>query len=224
MRLSRKHKFVLISNWKCGCSTMANLFLPYSDFGYKNQKKCQEMFGIPYGRMVHWPAYKIRAVFKKVGLQWDDYIKITTVRNPWSRIVSLFFYKYGKQKNKTNQQIKNAFTKFVKTELPRWQSGLRNRWISQQMIHDPRTGKKIVNYVVRLEHLEKDLEPIIKKHFPDFKPFDYSMRKNTTQHKHYSFYYTSETRQLVAKMFQWEIRKYKYRFEQPSKTVINEEK
>ena len=91
MRYSSKHKFLLISNWKCGCSTMAHLFLPYSDFGYKDQQKCLKRFGISYGKMVHWPAYKIKHQFDRQGIKWDSYIKITTVRNPWSRIVSLFF-------------------------------------------------------------------------------------------------------------------------------------
>lgn len=222
MRFSQKHKFVLISNWKCGCSTMANLFLPYSDFGYHDQRKCQQLLGLPYSKMVHWPAYKIKTRFDKNGWNWDKYIKIITVRNPWARIVSLFFYKYGNMKKKSRQQIKVKFTEFVKKELPQWKSGIRNRWTTEQMINDPRTGKKLVNYVVRIEHLQEDLEPIIKKHFSKFEPLNYNMKRNTTAHEHYSYYYTKETRKIVAQMFNYDIRKYKYKFEKPKQEIQEE--
>ena len=206
MRFSRKHKFILISNWKCGCSTMANLFAPYSDFDYYNSKKCLKILGVEYHKMVHWPAYKIKTRFEKSGLKWSSYIKITTVRNPWARIVSLFFYKYKNAKQRPLEKIKKQFNEFVMTELPRWQKGIRNRWVTDEMIHHPKSGKKLVNYVIRIEHLQEELEPIIKKHFPKFKPFDYQTKRNTTNHDHYSLYYTRETRQAVARLFRFDIR------------------
>ena len=218
MRFSRKHKFVLISNWRCGCSTVADLFAPYSEFDYKHSSKCQDLLGIPYGKVVHWPAKRVRALFKKNGLNWDKYIKITTIRNPWARIVSLFHYKFGRKNGVKN--AKKRFTEFVINELPRWQKGIRNRWKSYEMIHDQR-GRKIVDYVVRIEKLEKDLKPIIEKHFPHFQ-IDYGTRRNTTNHDHYSYYYNSRTKKIVADMFAWDIKKYKYKFEKPPQPIQEE--
>lgn len=210
MRFSHTHKFLLVSNWKCGCSTMAGFFAPYSEFsGKENNKACLEAFGRTYGSMVHWPAVKIRKEFEKKGWKWDDYIKISTVRNPWARIVSLFFYARRGQKI---QNVRAAFTRFVKQEVPKWQHGIRNRWNSYEMFHDKK-GKKIIDYVVRLEHLQEDLDPIIEKHFPGIAPFDYTKKSNTTDHMHYSYYYTPQTREIVRRIFQYDIRKYKYKFE-----------
>jgi len=234
MRFSKEHKFILVSNWKCGCTSLATIFDPYSEFTYHNNKRCEKLLGIPYSQLVHWPAYKIKGKFRQMGLEYDKYIKITSVRNPWARIVSLFFYKYPKlEKNmknidekKRDQIIKVNFTKFVKTTLRTYQHGIRNRWNTFEMIHDNvNKTKSLVNYVVRLEHLEKDLTPIIKKHFPKFAPINYNIHQNKTSHKHYSQYYTKETINIVAKMFQYDIRRFKYRFEykksKPLSTQMN---
>lgn len=200
---------------------MARHFSPYSEFsGPDKNKECRRIFGRDYHQIVHWPAYKIREEFRKKGYKWSKYVKISTIRNPWSRIVSLFFY--GKRRHKStdsNSQIRQNFTKFVKQEVPKWQHGIRNRWNSYEMFHD-REGKRIVDYIVRLEHLKEDLEPIMQKHFPEMAPLDYDRRTNSTEHKHYSYYYTPETRDIVARIFKWEIRKFGYRFEkQKSKTT-----
>ena len=215
MRFSHKHRFLLISNWRCGCSTMARHFAPYSEFeGKTKNAQCKKSFhGKPYSMIVHWPAHKIRTEFKRNGWNWNKYIKISTVRNPWARIVSL--YHYGRRSEKVNpKNVRQKFTEFVKREVPRWQHGIRNRWNSYEMFHD-KQGNRIVDYVVRLEHLQQDLEPIMKKHFPNIPPFDYTRKANSTDHKHYSWYYTPETRAIVARIFRWEIKKYKYQFEKP---------
>ena len=231
MRYSKRHKFILISNWKCGCSTIAHFFQPYSEFGYDDQDKCKSRLKIPYNRIVHWPAYKVRAVLRRREniTNWDDYITITTVRNPWARIVSMFFYiyKYTRDsetlKTRSHEQIKSDFTRFVTNELPKYKNGQRNRWTTEQMIFDPRTKKRLVKYIVRLEHLQEDLEPIRLRHFPEFQPFNYDTKRNTTKHHHYSTYYNPKTRAIVKQMFLWDIRKFNYRFEKQSTQTTNEQ-
>jgi chondroitin 4-sulfotransferase 11 len=225
MRFSRKHKFILVSNWKCGCSSIAQIFDPYSEFTYNTSSLCKELLGTPFQQLVHWPAYKIRDKFSELGLDYDKYIKITSVRNPWARVVSLFFNKNPNlEKNLSNVRqelrdvmIKRHFTEFVKTELRQWQHGLKNRWNTYEMIHDNVTKKSLVTYVVRLEHFEEDLRPIIAKHFPQFGPINYNTHVNTTSHKHYTHYYTRETRQIVEKMFKYDIERYHYRFRSDTK-------
>ncbi len=235
--MSRKHKFVLISNWRCGCSTMANLFAPYSDFTYTNREPCKKLLGQEYGKIVHWPAKKIKPIFRRRGWNWDKYVKIMTVRNPWARIVSLYHYSMNGQRKRNGKEVSEAitdpksekfkklkvkFNEYVKTQLPRWKSGIKNRWISYEMVHYNK-GKQIVDYVIKIENLEKELSKIVSKHFSDFE-FDYTIKRNSTDHIHYSYYYTSETRNLVANMFKWEIRKFKYKFERPPPKKDKEDK
>lgn len=217
MRYSHQYKFVLISNWKCGCSSVANMFADYSEFNYHNSKLCEKKFGQPYHQVVHWPASKIKAQFKKNGWNWSKFIKITTVRNPWARVVSLYFYKHPKADKKNPKKVKQDFAKFVKTVLPGYQHGKRNRWNSYEMIHDAK-GNKLVNHVIKLENLKPELQRIVKKHFPTIADkINYDLKRNVTQHRHYSYYYTKETRKLVEKMFSYDVQKFGYKFEKAPK-------
>ena len=44
MRFSHSHKLMLISNWKCGCSTIAELFAPITEFDWDTRAECERIF------------------------------------------------------------------------------------------------------------------------------------------------------------------------------------
>ena len=235
MRYSHKHKFILISNWKCGCSSMAQMFdgycepcgeLRWMQSDNKQRNKCtKEIFGLPYRGIVHAPAKNIRKLFTKQDWNFDEYIKITSVRNPWARIVSLYFYQLRGSgrgvrsggpfqrypNNAKKKEVILSFQDYVKTIIPKWQGGIINRWNTYEMIHDD-TGKSLIDYVVRLENLKEDLSPIIEKHFPDFY-INYKIRANVSEHNHYSTYYDEESKSIVADLFSYDIKRWGYIFE-----------
>ena len=159
-------------------------------------------------RFRHPPAREIKKAFAEKGRDFDEYIKIISVRNPWARIVSLYSY------HKSKWDKISSFSKYVKEYVPRWQAGvLRSpRWNTREMIHDY-DGASLVDYVVRLENLKEDLSPIIEKHFPDFY-INYNIRKNSTEHDHYSTYYNEHTKSIVADLYHYDIEKWGYKFEE----------
>ena len=79
------------------------------------------------------------------------------------------------------------------------------------MIHDEE-GTSLIDYVVRLENLEEDLESIVRKHFPEFR-IDYAIKQNTTEHNHYSTYYNEESKAIVAALWSYDIERWGYKFE-----------
>ena len=79
-------------------------------------------------------------------------------------------------------------------------------------MHRDDDGKLLVDYVVRLEHLEEDLRPIINDHFPTFN-IDYNTKTNTSEHKHYSTYYNNDTKSIIGDVFAYDIEKWGYKFE-----------
>ncbi len=148
MRFGHDHKLMLISNWKCGCSTIAELFEPVTEFGWESRAECRRIFGKDYDEMAHYPASLMRQEFTRLGWDFAEYTSISSVRNPWARTVSLY-------SNVKRVGFEGTFDDFVINELRTWQSGLQRRWNSYEMFHE--RGRQIVDHIIRIEHLEEDL-------------------------------------------------------------------
>ena len=204
MRFSHSHRVVLVSNWKCGCSTMAALFDAITEFDADSVSECRRIFGKDYDVMCHYPAFLLRREFAALGWDFDEYTSVSTVRNPWSRTVSLF----STVKNLTG--FGGGFDDFVLNHLPDWQGGLRGRWNSYEMFHE--NGRRIVDHVVRLEHLETDLAPIAAARWPDLR-LEYATRVNVGQHRPFRDYYSDKSREFVADFFAYDIEAFGYTFE-----------
>jgi hypothetical protein len=225
MRFSHKHKFILINNWKCGCSSIGLMFSKYTDqFGWAahtvdtdrplRDKYMNEQFGLTYSDVVHAPAKRVKEIFKKKEWPFESYIKITSVRNPWERIVSLYSFLTEKDRwqswNLKSEDV-ISFTEFVKKSVPTWQGGPR-KWNTYEMTHDS-DGRSLVDYTVKLENLQEELTAITEKHFPDFK-LNYGIRINASTHDHYSTYYDEESKAIVADLLSYDIERWGYKFEE----------
>lgn len=202
MRFGHDKRFILISNWKCGCTSIAHLFAPVSEYTWETRHRCAEIFGYEYRLVVHWPAKFVFQLFRHKGWNPEDYITISSVRNPWDRMVSMYF----------NLKPDMSFRDFIVNELPNLNSGKINYWNTYEMFHDD-NGRELVNSIIRIEHLQQDLQPLVEKHFPGLE-VDYTVRKNTTKHVHYSHYYDDETRQAVENYAKYEIERWGYCFEE----------
>ncbi len=204
MRFSHDHKLLLISNWKCGCSTIADMFAPITEFDWNSREACKQIFGKDYNDLVHYPAGLMRQEFRRLGWDFDQYVKISSVRNPWSRTVSL--YEHVKRIG-----FKGSFDSFVADELPKWRSGLINRWNTYEMLHE--NGERIVDHVIRIEHLETDLRPVVASRWPGLN-LDYGTKSNTGNHKPYEQYYTNKkTGEIVEDFFAYDVQAFDYRFD-----------
>jgi len=176
-------------------------------------KYMNDRFGLTYGDVVHARAERVKEIFEKKEWPFESYIKITSVRNPWERMVSLYSFLIERGRWRAwrleREEVVN-FTEFVKKSLPRWHGGPR-RWNTYEMIHDS-DGKLLVDYTVKLENLQEELTAITEKHFPDFK-LNYGTRINTSTHDHYSTYYDEESKAIVADLMSYDIERWGYKFE-----------
>ncbi len=206
MRFSHDHKLMLISNWKCGCSTIADMFAPYTEFDWATRAECKRIFGKDYDVMAHYPASLMRQEFARLGWDFAEYTSISEVRNPWARTVSLYA---------TVKRVgfDYTFDEFVINELRTWQSGLQGRWNSYEMFHE--RGERIVDHIIRIEHLEEELRPVVEREWPGLH-LDYATRSNTGSHNPYRDYYTDKTSDIVADFFAYDIETFGYRFDDPT--------
>jgi hypothetical protein len=180
------------------------MFSPITEFDWNTRDKCQEVFNKDYSKMVHYPAKLMRQEFLHLGWDFDQYTKISSVRNPWSRTVSLY-------EDSVQSGWQGTFDKFVATELPKWRSGLINRWNSYEMQHE--NGERIVDHVIRIEYLEAELRSILEKQWPDLL-LNYGVMSNTNAHNPYQTYYASKTTcEVVEEFFKYDIENFGYRFD-----------
>ena len=168
--------------------------------------------------------------------KYTEYDWITMVRNPWDTLVSYYWwndsvseylYKYNEEKinesdsrktvqRKFNNFIFNLVTEYSNngttspTEPGMFETMTAFEYLKKYNIQfiDPR-----MDYYIRYEHLEQDFEHVVDTlglynvELPRFKTSQKKIKE------HYSYYYTPETRKIVAEGFKDYIEKFDYKFE-----------
>lgn len=143
----------------------------------------------------------------KLPKKFKDYFKFAFVRNPWDRVVSCYFHKvldgrikdfrpcYDKNFNcfvnlveDTNLKVSNPHIKLQSKLIPADQC----------------------DFIGRLENFADDL-----KYVSEMIGIDVSHVPHThqTDRKHYSAYYTSKTRDIIAEKYQKDIETFGFTFE-----------
>ena len=169
-------------------------------------------------------------LYSRTGkVHWEDYVKITAVRNPWDLCVSWWMWNIYRAKcwrrkdifpNENDGKIDliRKFRVFLFTagdfKDTAWGDSdtptTSLEWISDK-------SKKFytddIDKFIRYEHLEDDCRDVCK--LIDIK-FDGVPRFKTKQRKlniHYSNYYDPVTIQLVGEKFREIVEKFEYKFE-----------
>jgi len=130
----------------------------------------------------------------------NDPNTFAVVRNPWDRVVSMYFFL--QTRNKFFQMLRPSFEDFVKTPEK----------YPAPFIQPTRTQKSYipngVKYLLRFENLQEDFK-VIQDLTGCQKPLEV-IRK--TAHNDYKTYYTDETRAIIAERFKDDISEFNYTF------------
>ncbi len=109
MIVSHSRRIIIFGNRKCGSTTVHRYLehrneMPESMFDFRNDSTAHATHydGRPLPESLrrllagthaqHWTGQQMHALFDHLGLPWDDYRKIVTIRNPWDRMVSTFMW------------------------------------------------------------------------------------------------------------------------------------
>lgn len=139
--------------------------------------------------------------------KFDEYFKFTIVRNPWDRILSLYFWGIQIKPGKSIQSNwhKDSFDRWIKTTFIN--DRLYNIWPNQidlMTIDD----KPQIDFVGRFENLQSDWRFICEKlEIKDELQFLYS-----TKHKPFYEYYDNEAIAIVKKYYEKDIKEFGYEF------------
>ncbi len=170
-------------------------------------EKIQPFFRRKYQLNKHSYSKRIKAYFGDEV--WNDYFSFTFVRNPWSRMVSLYTWC---RKNKLKYDIcqdainSESFSQFIRgkcfAQLPQQVDYFTNA-----------KGRIIVNFVGKQESLQDDFEYVcqqISVPCPDMLKNKYNQ---SNPQQNYRKYYTSDQDiELVAKKFAPDIDTLGYQF------------
>lgn len=201
--VSHKYKFIYIKNRKVAGSSVESFFGKYCVDPKYNYKYVDDIpgknskFGILGTRKDDKSNWKMQRWFdnghveakmirKKLGFnRFNSYIKFCVVRNPYDKMVSLYFYNKSRKKISSNM----TFKQFVK-------SGKKCNNFRVHSIRNISTCK----YFIRYETLQDDVKKMCK--ILKIKKFDIdnlpSHKNNTNRDsKSYRNYYDEETKRIV---------------------------
>ena len=200
--ISRKHKFAFMHIPKCGgCSLKYHLI-----------KRC--------GRQPIIKAHiPLPELFKEFDLNPEAFYKFTFVRNPWDRIVSLYFfwltqtpdsyfYRWDyKQVDflKDNSISFKDFVKLIHLKDPIICQKPHSFPYIDHFIGDP----SLFDFIGRVENFQEDFDIICDKIGLQRKEL---FHRNKSKHKPYTEYYDDETREIVAEKYAKDIEYFNYEF------------
>jgi hypothetical protein len=190
--ISHKHKFIFIEVPKTGTTTVCHVlkthFRGLQPLVYPNK---------------HFPLGQYKKMFPK---ETQTYFKFSFVRNPWSRVVSLFHRNEGVQ-----MRDKMTFIEFVNwIELATDTSVKCNKFPKKNMLDFFKINNKVnMDFIGKFENLQEDFNTICDKIGI---PRQKLPHRNKSKHQHYTEYYDDETKQIVAEKYAKDIEYFGYEF------------
>lgn len=217
MIFSFKKNFIFISVPKTGTQTIESVLSKYKDTHSSDEiNLLYKKEGVQPGRWnkekhllpmaKHICADELKY---KLGEKYNNYHKVSFVRNPWDRTVSqYFFYKYKLNKRHYENKKMKTYKNFKTFVLKGIEMG-RRPWLQQSFFICDKAGDILVNDVYKYENLQEGFNELCNKfYFPKWR----LPHKNKTNHKHYTEYYDEETKQIVAEKYAQDIEYFEYKF------------
>ena len=225
MRISHKKKFIFFSKPKCATTSIRKKLDKYSDIISTDNH--------PYHH--HTTALQLKTHFDKMGWDWNNYFKFITLRNPWDMVVSfyhyakpdingIYYWEEARAGIKRDPETRMPFEQWVLSKNIKksfhfllYKDGEfhKNIWTNDfsfftlnNFILDE-NGNSLVDYIVKVENLEKELKIAFDKIGI---PFRWMRRRNKSKHKDYKLYYSPGTKKIIEREFQYDIEIGEYEF------------
>ncbi len=156
----------------------------------------------------HISAKKVKSILGDA--LWSKTFTFSIVRNPWDRAFSSFRQYCYTRGDKTGITDPAIFVRYLTNTLDQT---LKHEFYTCSSFITDENGKIIVDFIVRYENREKDLQYVGQKiGFPDLGR-KYRLWK-TSDEIHYSRFYNDEAREIVRNMYADDIRLFGYEFEE----------
>ncbi len=170
-----------------------------SEFGFDMDFKDGKKSINPYSPSDSVKHSKASEIFDSISKDlWINYFKFTIVRNPWDRVISIFYMPAFHDINALSKKSLSYF-------LTHYQPKPQERGV-QCMDYIDRAD---LDFIGKFENRQEDMNFIFKK-IGFFGSQNTHERK--TSHKHYTEYFDDETREIVAQKYARDIEYFGYKF------------
>lgn len=145
----------------------------------------------------HMPACEIK---RKIGEKiWNNYFSFCFERNPWDRVISLYYYDYKTEPRPTLREYLHSGATNI----------LKKRGINSYTIN----GRIAVDRVCLFENLEDEIEKIrLQLGMPEKIKLPHAKTGFRKDRRHYSEILTNEEAAMIADLFSDEIRYFNYKY------------
>ena len=203
LMISFQKRFLFVHVPKTAGNSIQSVLRGYSEeelVALRGEQDGVERFGLrnpKYKIKKHSTLAEYRAALGET--EFGDLYKFACVRNPWDRMISLYFT----PTQNTAVWDRKKFRKVIVNALP-----VSDYLRLNERDKDPFEN---VNYIIRFENLTNDFRAVCAA--LDISP-TILPRYNRSNREHYSRYYDDELRELVHARFGPEIERFGYTFEQ----------
>ena len=155
---------------------------------------------------------------------WERYFKFTVVRNPFDKLISMFFMLENEKQNYNDTQPLKTLTKLIlgrgklfngvneKTEIERFRCWIRQGGSIIDRDKYLIDGEECVDYFIRFEDLHKDMKHVCACLSIPFEPSAIPEFKKGIRHSKLQIqdYYDHETEKIARKLYAWELERFGY--------------
>ena len=153
----------------------------------------------------HMPAARIRVYLGSDV--WDEYFKFCVIRNPFDKLISMYFFQMGKE---NKECVMDGDFSLLRCDFLDWLKGRRFGDDRDKYLID---GSVCVDYFIRYERLLEDLAEVcerleIERDVAELERFKSQSRLTK---KHFSEFYDAEAERIVADAHAFELAHFGYR-------------
>jgi hypothetical protein len=166
----------------------------------------------------HHSLREIRKIYNISIYEAAQYFKFAVVRNPWDIVVSNFHYSRMKKSfwhsddETTKWSIHPDYNLASQIEFEQYVQLLVGGKLNHRFAAVPQSFwiDGDVDYLIRFENLNNDFSKVCQQIGLEPAPLE---KINPSKHKHYSTYYTDESKKLIEEYYHQDIVRFNYRFE-----------
>ncbi len=218
MRISHRHQFLFLSYPRTASRSVRKVLDPYSDIESVNITKVSQ--ARPFYH--HMPAKEVKQVFAEMGWDWFQYRRFCIVRNPYARVVSLYYHHLSMRTRrgpglalmaKIKALIKYSL-EHAKSFKAYVQSLDRDHTLAlpfdRFVLADD--ASPLVDDVLRYEELADELPGYLLRLGIQVDPQEIPL-VGSSGIQNYTVHYDEETRSLVGNLYRYEIDRFGYHFD-----------
>ena len=214
--ISHKHKFIFFHIPKAAGTSVIGAFrnaikedVVLNDRNRDLMLFLKEHWNIKFPNHLH--ASKLKLYMNEKN--FEEYFKFSFVRNPWDKLVSIYFYTKQKESHivKKNPSVLTAFNRNILSS-PDFESWIKSRQFGElqsDYLYDA-DGELLVDFIGKTEQVEEDFKKILQR----LKLTHIQMElKNPSNHKDYQDYYSAESQEIVHEHYLTDIENFNYSFD-----------